>query len=216
MKLIIRIQEMIARTKPRLKTAAFITAVGWLVAVGIGMSILWSYENTPGIAAKPPSSWPNDSHVQRENDRWTLVMLIHPHCPCSRATIGELAKVMANTQHRLTANVLFLKPIGFSEDWEKTDLWESARTIPGVKVLIDNGGTEARRFNAATSGQTILYDPHGNLRFSGGITASRGHSGDNMGHATIVSLVNAKVADRTETTVFGCPLFNDNSECGES
>jgi hypothetical protein len=123
---------------------------------------------------------------------------------------------MAHAQGRLTAYVLFLKPAGFSEDWGKTDLWQSAASIPGVNVRIDEGGAEARLFNSSTSGQTILYDAAGRLLFSGGITGSRGHSGDNEGRSAITSLVNKGAADRTETFVFGCPLFDKNSECRES
>jgi hypothetical protein len=120
---------------------------------------------------------------------------------------------MAHSQGRLTAYVLFLKPAGFSENWEKTDLWRSAASIPGVTAMIDDQGAEANRFHAATSGETLLYDAAGVLLFSGGITGSRGHSGDNAGEAAIVSLVNSGATDLTETSVFGCPLFDQNSEC---
>jgi hypothetical protein len=122
---------------------------------------------------------------------------------------------MAHAQGRLNAYVLFLKPTGFSEDWEKTDLWQTAAGIPGVSVMVDDRGLEARLFNSSTSGQTILYDAAGHLLFSGGITGSRGHSGDNAGRSAIVSLVNAGTATRAETFVFGCPLFDKNSECRE-
>jgi hypothetical protein len=120
---------------------------------------------------------------------------------------------MAHSQGRLTAYVVFLKPSGFSDEWEKTDLWQSAASIPGVNVIVDNDGAEADRFNAATSGQTLLYSADGRLLFSGGITASRGHSGDNAGRSAIISFANAGVADRSETAVFGCPLFDPDSLC---
>jgi hypothetical protein len=120
---------------------------------------------------------------------------------------------MAQSQGRLTAYVLFLKPAEFSDNWEKTDLWQSAASIPGVRPIIDYDGVEASRFHATTSGQTVLYDAEGHLLFSGGITIARGHAGDNAGRSAIVSLVNAKVAEQTETPVFGCPLFDDNSDC---
>jgi hypothetical protein len=200
-----------SRFKRRLLLLTSITL--WLLIVGIGLSVLLSYENTPGVAAKPSASWPADSQIQRAPGRATLVMLVHPHCPCSRASIGELALLMAQSQGHLTAYVLFLKPAGFSDDWEKTDLWQSAAGIPGVKPVVDYDGAEARRFNAATSGQTVLYDAEGRLLFSGGITMARGHAGDNAGRSAIVSLVNAKVAEQPETPVFGCPLFADNSDC---
>lgn len=79
--------------------------------------------------------------------------------------------------------------------------------------MIDDNGAEANRFHAATSGQTLLYDAAGRLLFSGGITGSRGHSGDNAGQTAIVSLVNSGAAELTETSVFGCPLFEPKSEC---
>lgn len=190
-----------------------ITGIAWLSAVCIGLGVLWSYENAPGVAAAAPTEWPRQSRIQLAPDHATLVMLAHPHCPCTRASVGELASIMAHAQGRVSAYVLFLKPDGFAPAWEQTELWQSASKIPGVKVIVDGDGTEARLFHAATSGQTVLYDPQGRLLFRGGITGSRGHSGDNAGRSAIVSLVNAELPDRTETVVFGCPLFSPKSEC---
>jgi hypothetical protein len=112
-----------------------------------------------------------------------------------------LAQLMAQSQGHLSAYVLFLKPAGFSGDWEKTDLWQSVTDIPGVKPVVDYDGVEASRFHATTSGQTVLYDAVGRLLFSGGITIARGHAGDNAGRSAIVSLVNSRVAEQTEPPV---------------
>lgn len=214
-----RAEELEAEQPSRLralKPVIFTFTVLWLLAVSTGLWILWGYENTPGVSAKPPVAWPAGSRIQRPQGSATLVLTVHPHCPCTRATVGELAEIMAHAQGRLNAYVLFLKPAGFSEDWEKTDLWQTAASIPGVSVMVDDRGSEARLFNSSTSGQTILYDAAGDLLFSGGITGSRGHSGDNAGRSAIISLVNARAAERAETFVFGCPLFDKNSECFES
>lgn len=187
----------------------------WALITSAGLALLWNYENEPGPAATAPSQWPSDSQLHLSTDRATLVMLTHPHCPCTRASIGELARLMTQAQGRVTAYVLFVKPAGSSDDWERTDLWQSAATIPGVSVVVDDDGAEARRFHAVTSGQTALYDVEGRLLFSGGITASRGHSGDNAGRSAIVSLLNTGDAERTETFVFGCSLSGSRSECLE-
>lgn len=199
----------------RTRRIVVVSTLLWLLAVSIGLGFLWSYQNKPGVGAEPPAQWPADSRIQRAQDHDTLVMLVHPHCPCTRASIGELALLMAHTEGRLTAYVLFLKPAGFSEDWEKTDLWQSAAGIPGVTTITDEEGAEAHRFHALTSGQTVLYDAEGRLLFRGGITASRGHAGDNSGRSAIVSLVNAGAAEQAETPVFGCPIFDENSDCRE-
>jgi hypothetical protein len=204
------------RSKPRPKTARlilFLTMLVWATLVGTGLWWLWGYENAPGQAAMPPDQWPSNSRVQLAQNEPTLVMLAHPHCPCTRASIGELSRVMAHSQGRVRAYVLFIKPSDSPDDWETTDLWQSASDIPGVTVVQDRDGIDARLFNAATSGQTFLYNTQGQLLFSGGITGSRGHFGDNAGQSAIVAIVNAEVPDRTETSVFGCPLFKPQSEC---
>ncbi len=185
----------------------------WVLLIGVGLGLLWAYENAPGPVVAPPSRWPAESHIQLAPDRPTLLMLAHPHCPCTRASIGELAKLMTHAQDRVTTYVLFLKPAGSTEDWEKTDLWQSAASIPGVNVVVDDGGAEAQHFRAVTSGQTVLYDAEGSLLFSGGITSSRGHFGDNAGRSAIVSLLNTREAERSQTFAFGCPLVGADFQC---
>lgn len=188
------------------------TSVLWLLMIGTGTGFLWNYEGTAGVAAAAPDRWPSDSRIRRATDRATLVMLAHPHCPCTRASIGELARLMTQAQGRVAAYVLFIKPAGFATEWERTDLWASAAAIPGVQVVGDDEGVEASRFQAATSGQTVLYDAQGKLVFSGGITSARGHEGDNAGRTAIVSLLTTDEAAQKETPVYGCPLFRSN-EC---
>ncbi len=198
-------------TKARLLLLA--VCVLWLSATGVGMGLLWDYENTPGAAPAAPALWPAASSLRRSDDGATLVLLAHPHCPCTRASIGELARLMAQAEGRAKAYVLFVKPKGFAVEWEKTDLWASAAAIPGVQVVRDDEGVEARRFRAETSGQVTLYDRGGQLLFSGGITSARGHAGDNAGRAAVVSLLTTDEAGLSETPVFGCPLFAQDDEC---
>lgn len=182
----------------------------WLLAIGAGGRYLWGYESTPGVAASAPDRWPAASRIKPAASRPTLVMLAHPQCPCTRASIGELTRLMTQAQGRVTAYVLFVKPPEFSAGWEQTDLWASAAAIPGVTVVRDDDGVEAARFGAATSGQTVLYDASGKLLFSGGITAARGHAGDNAGRSAIVSLLVNDESEQKESPVYGCPLFARN------
>jgi hypothetical protein len=182
-------------------------AITWIGTVAFGMRALFQYENTPGRVGVLSQAWPG-GQIERANDRPTLIMLAHPHCPCTQASIGELAQLMARLQGKVAAYVLFVKPKEAGGDWEHTDLRRSAEAIPGVKVVFDSDGVEAHRFGAETSGHTQLFSPDGRLLFSGGITASRGHAGDNAGESAIVALVNNQTPLRTETLVFGCALAN--------
>ena len=183
----------------------------WLLMVGTGLKILWDYEATPGSTRTPSSQWPSGSRISR-GPTATLVMFAHPHCPCTRASIGELALLMARCQGQVSAHVLFLKPQGFNGDWVHSDLWRSAAAIPGVQVAVDEDGQEAKRFSAMTSGYTLLYDRQGHVLFRGGITSSRGHSGENAGRDAIVSLLTTGRAERTQTPVFGCSILNAPAE----
>ncbi len=164
------------------------------------------YSQTAGAAGPAPAQWPESSQGHPAPSQYHLVLFLHPRCPCSRATLGELEQLVAHCQGLFSAQVWFIQPQGMSEAWVKTDLWQAAAAIPGVQVGVDHDGEEARLFHAATSGQTLLYDARGGLIFQGGITLARSHSGDNPGRDAIESLLKQKISHATSTPVFGCAL----------
>jgi hypothetical protein len=182
----------------------------WFLGMAVGFSILTGYQNTRGATGNTPEGWPKGAHVVLDQTRNTLVMFAHPQCPCTRASVEELNRLMAKSQGKLRAQVYFFRPHDQQSDWVKTDLWRSAAAIPGVSVNEDIDGAQAHLFGAETSGYVLLYDIHGQLLFNGGITESRGHAGDNAGESTIVSLVSGQAASLKQTPVFGCSLL---SEC---
>lgn len=197
-----------AKRFARSKWVLVVVGVVWMLALTVGMQAMLNYEDGPAEPGEPPVEWPKDSTISRLPGMPTVVVFAHPKCPCTDATIGELSILMTRLQGKATAKVFFVRPANFPDAWEKTELWHSAETIPGVSVFSDVGGVEARRFGAQASGQTILYDASGRMRFSGGITASRGHSGDNAGRSAIVSLVTTGTAGAERTSVFGCSLHD--------
>jgi hypothetical protein len=178
----------------------------WLLAIGFGMFVLLKHANSPSKLSHSPELWPKTSKLSLAKDKPTLVLFSHPKCPCTRATIGELASLMAHCQNRLQTYVLFTRPKNFPEKWEQTDIWESAKLIPGVSVISDPEGQEASLFQAITSGQVVVYNPNGNLVFSGGITSARGHFGDNIGRQTVIAIANKGSVPQPTTPVFGCSL----------
>lgn len=184
----------------------------WFFAATTGLYVLWAYDQRPGQAAAAHPQWPAGLTLSRATDRATLVMVAHPQCTCTRASLAELAEILARASMRPKTYVLFLKPKGFSHGWEQTDLWRTAAGLPDVTVLRDDEGRLAERFGAATSGQTFLYDAGGTLVFSGGITAARAHAGDNDGRASVLAVLNRLDRQRRATTnVFGCSLFRGES-----
>ena len=182
-----------------------LAALIWAGTVGAMFQTVRRFETTPGRAAAALSSWPVKSHITPARGRWTLVMLIHPHCGCSRASIEELQRVIDLSGPSLQTYVLVYRPSDFQAGWERTETFDAATRLKRVRVLVDTDGQEARLFGGFTSGQTFLYDGDGALRFSGGITSLRGHAGVNRGSMDVVDIVHAKVRQGAHP-VFGCAI----------
>lgn len=177
----------------------------WALGLVGGFGWLAEYKATPGAVTTPAARWPSGTSLHRDPGRPTLVMFAHPHCPCTRASVSELARLVA-AHPALSSRVVFLKPEGVPEGWEQTDLWRTVAAIPGALPVLDDSGVEAARFGALTSGYTAVYGTGGDLLFSGGVTPSRGHEGDSFGRRRIESILATGTADRRDSPVFGCAL----------
>ena len=181
----------------------------WIPVVSFGFTKLLSYSTTPGRRAEPPLEWPRGSPIRVSSGKFSLLMFVHPRCGCTRASLGELEIIMAHSDGRARATVLFYEPPEEPAEWTRSDLWQTAVAIHGVDVVEDRGGKIARDFGVYTSGQTLLYNPAGRLLLKGGITAQRGHSGDNAGRSVITALLQGTVEPKSRpvtTPVFGCSL----------
>lgn len=183
----------------------------WVLAIGIGFAILWRYASTKGFETRAPDVWPAGSRLHRASGRATLLMFVHPHCPCSRASLTELDRVTARVRGRVATEVVFVRHAGVPSDLVESGLRAQAARMPDARVLDDPGG-EAQRFGAETSGAVVLYDPKGKLIFTGGLTSIRGHEGDSFGQERIVSLLTVGSADRIDSPVFGCSLATKKEE----
>ncbi len=195
-----------------MKMAALVSC--WLALVLAGSGLLLGYAGSSGQSGSPSEKWPETNVITLDPVRPTLVMFIHPRCPCSRASIGELDQLIARSQGKLKTQVLFIRPEGTEEGWERTDLWTQAKAIPGIELVSDIDGKEARRFQIETSGQTLLYSADGTLLFQGGITKARGHYGDNDGLTALIELAGSQGSTgKPKTPVFGCELFETGTRC---
>jgi hypothetical protein len=189
-----------------------VAIVAWGAAVAGGFGLLAQYKSTPStLDGEPPSSWPAASRLARAGGP-TLLFFAHPLCPCTRASLSELTRLMPRLEPRgVSAWVVVDRPKDAPADWDEAPVWERAGTIPGVGVFRDEDGAESGLFRAGTSGRVLLYDAAGRLQFSGGITASRGHEGTSAGQQRLLSIVETGTADRATSPVFGCALARNES-----
>src|SRR5580704_12845476 len=110
------------------RAARLPTVFVWLMAVVGGMLWLVRYQMTPGAqAADVPQQWPSGIDFSRNKAGLTLVMLVHPQCPCSRASMHELSELMSRGEGKIAAHVLFVEPPGAPKGWCDGDLWNDAK-----------------------------------------------------------------------------------------
>ena len=192
-------------------TSLVVAGLIWTGTVGAMYQAVRRFETTPGRGASGTTMWPVRSRIVPERNRWTLVMLIHPHCSCTRASLQELERIIEMSGPSLQTYVLVYRPSDFQEGWEKTETFEAAKRLQRAHVLVDPDGREARLFGGFTSGQTFLYDGEGALRFAGGVTSLRGHAGVNRGSMDVVDIVHARARQGTHP-VFGCAIVTTESE----
>lgn len=180
-------------------------ALAWLAMVAVCLWKLGVHDNTPGESATAPARWPGALGLTLDPGRPTLLMFIHPLCPCSRASIAELATLLAERKDAFSVHVLEHRPHDTAgEAWSgRSDVTRLATT--GILATTwDNDGAMARRFGARTSGQVVIYGADGALLYAGGLTGARGHAGDNPGlRAARAAAAGSAVAS---CSVFGCSL----------
>ena len=197
------------------KISIAIACLLWVVSIGLGLYFLMNYETTPGKPATPPMKFPKDTKLKLSSDKDTLVMFVHPQCPCTKASLDQLAQISHkdNLQIKLVFFQPSVKPDGWSEKWQLDD-WINR---PNVEITKDIDGVQASIFDAKTSGQTYLFDSKGRLFFNGGITAARGVAGDNIGFDNLkLALARNKTTEANDTNlkkslVFGCNLLNERN-----
>jgi hypothetical protein len=193
----------------------FVLGATWTAAIAAGFTGLAVYESRPGTEAAAPREWPARTRLTRDPDRWTLLMFLHPRCPCSQASLQELAELLSGKQPQVQTFLLCCKPPGVPDGWEQGETWRQAASMKQATVSIDEHDDERSCFGVQTSGHVLLYDPRGRLRYDGGITRARGHVGPNEGRAAVAALLRGEASPVTSGPVFGCPLVDPETSDSE-
>lgn len=187
-----------------------LASIIFTAAIAAGFVFLWRHERTPGAQVATPVAWPAESSLAREPGRTRILLFAHPFCPCVRATLSELERLLASRGEGSSAHVtvVFHCPNSRPESWMASETWRRASRIPGVDVRADESGDETRRFGALTSGMIVAYDALGRLQYAGGITGSRGHEGDNAGADSLASVIASQPPASRNCSVFGCRILS--------
>jgi hypothetical protein len=193
------------------KRAAALLTVGliWTASIGLAVRSIMAIERMPGKVGSVSSAWPTAAELQPAPQTATIVLVAHPRCPCTKATLAQLAQIVTRSPRPLKGFVLFTRPSNLPATWTRTSLWEQASEIPGITAVEDVDGRRSALFGAATSGHVFLFDS-GLLRFSGGITPGRGVAGECAGTNAILAWLRTGAACFDRTPVYGCSLVDSN------
>lgn len=177
-----------------------VALIVWIALVTAGFVTLVVYERSPGADGIPSQT----ISLNLERETWTLLVGVHPRCPCTRATVDELEWLLYRNRKILKCNALIYHPEGFEKEWMELPLVARLKNMPGVTLRGDSDGRELARLGIETSGGIRLFDPRGKLCFQGGITPSRGHRGLNLGSEIIESLLRGEPTPLNNAPVYGC------------
>ncbi|MBA4107869.1 MAG: RedB protein [Pirellula sp.] len=194
---------LLLQRKVRLVFFATLAAVWLAVTIG-GMVVMANHSMTAGRRLTASLYWPPESRISRPVGSACLLMFVHPDCPCTRASLGELEKLLTRHGDHVHARIVAYCHTDAASN-------QSSHEFYGVTTTLDSAGTEAKCFHVATSGQVLLYDADGKLQFSGGITSARGHAGDSDGAEAIDAILRSETPAVRRTPVYGCSIAGRSS-----
>jgi len=186
--------------------------LSWVVAVAVGWVAVSRYDLTTEqpLGDDLAAQWPADSEIVRPDDLATILLFLHPKCPCSRASLTELERLTASLEGQRARDakliVVVTTPESPSGEWLKTATVARASRLRNGTLFVDRGGVEAKRFGAVTSGLVMLYDGKGTCRYAGGVTIARGHEGENGGRLSLLKILEGDLTAPAKFPAFGCRL----------
>lgn len=182
------------------RTQVFLGVAGlavWAAATGFALHRAMSWESTAGLPADhAPVTVP-------KGEEFSLVLVAHAECPCTRATLANLKSIGDVALARLHPIVVLTGP-GATPGSKSTNV-ELAETLPHSHIVFCDEAKQLKLYGARTSGQCFLYDANGRLLFSGGLTAGRGNEGQSAGMEALHNRLAGKPS-ATTAPVYGCAL----------
>ena len=112
----------------------WLAGFAWLSVIVGGIWVWERYDTTPGSLREQTGAADVAAIA-----RWRLTVFAHPRCPCTRATLRELAGIVREVPE-LSVRVLFVRPASARDGWEFGESWDAANRLPGCEVACDESG----------------------------------------------------------------------------
>lgn len=177
----------------------------WAGCVAAAFCGLQRYSATPGEQREPTLDAERVLSELRQPGRALMVMALHPRCPCSDASLYEMQRLLAEIGDSCDGVILWYHPRIKAAGWPSRPN-EMAPGKARARVVDDPDGELSSALGALTSGHVTLVDASGRVRFTGGLTISRGHRGPSPGQVAIRQILGGEPPVATSAPVFGCSL----------
>ncbi|MDQ8202574.1 hypothetical protein [Pelagicoccus sp. SDUM812003] len=182
----------------------------WSVGIASGSWLLLNHEFNTGALYRAPAALPEALQDHRSPDLpYLLALSLHPECACSRATIEQIDRLLAKNPDSIQIVAVLSEQLAQGSELASKgrSYREALAKLPHTTILSDEDGSIARHLGASLSGSIALYDADNQLRFEGGITSSRGHSGSSVGLSDLQRIARTlEPRELCQTPVFGCSL----------
>lgn len=183
----------------------------WGLSVMVGFGGLMVYGARGSVPGRPVGA--AEAGISIAPEGFTLVMFVHPRCPCTDASMYDLEQLQTRCGASLHVRFLVYVPGGEPESWARGATWDHASRLSNGAVTLDPDAATARRLGAGVSGSVVLFDHEGKARFWGGITSGRGMAGESAGADAIAAIVGGTRGVTAPTKVYGCPLCGPSRAC---
>jgi hypothetical protein len=190
---LIAVRVKTANSKFRIARLA-VGLTAWAIAIFACLGAAMKWEFAPGLgSAKAPT-------LASKSSSPTLIVVLHSQCTCSLATVDNLVDMPSSERSQLRIHLVFTGP-GIDD----SPIVRHSEALGAVEREFLSEDQVLTKYGARTSGQAYLYDANGRLRFSGGITDSRGYVGPSKGIEAIEAVLAGRDAIST-SPVYGCAL----------
>ena len=190
----------------------------WLSAWGVLIAggLLWmtAYSMSPGDTSTPLLKRPDNTEISFSDNQSTLLVFLHPRCPCTRPTIAALERLMVR-KHDIVLQPVFYLPSTKTTEWTQDEYWDRLIALGAHQPAIDIDGHLAHKFHATTSGHALLFSTDGLVQFSGGITSGRVHEGDSLGLTMLTRVLDGIPVSEASFPVYGCSIVKKSEHAHE-
>lgn len=209
-------QPPLTRTNDRLSWPLILALIVWIAVAVAGWYGISAYGFTgdPQATTDIVPRWPTDSTIGRMSGRPTLVLFLHPKCPCSRATVAELERLPVLVPGEALPDICVVAsaPRAIGDLWWSSSFLDQSARLPNAHLVRDSGGVETALFGARISGTVLLFDAAGKRLYAGGVTMARGHAGDNVGLQAVTDLLQDHRASVSSIPPLGCEMVRESRE----